>query len=198
MTKQQNYNHPLKGSKITVDPIRSLKDIQEIKELIADNPLYLAIFIIGINVGLRASDLLHLTFGQVRDLKPMDEITLREKKTGNHRRVTLNEACISVIGNLLSSRSYSHDDDILFAGQRGPLTVSTVSRLVKEWCRKCGIRGNYGSHSLRKTFGYHQRMTFGVGLPELMKVFGHSSERQTLTYIGIQEEAIKNIYANTL
>ena len=38
------------------------------------------------------------------------------------------------------------------------MTVSSVHRLVKSWCRDIGLKGNYGSHSLRKTFGYHQRL----------------------------------------
>jgi len=197
MTKGTNTNHPQKGSKITVDPIRNLADIQEIKELLSNNSLYYAIFVVGINTNLRASDLVPITAGQVRGLKPMDEITLREKKTGNHRRISLNAPCIEAINRLLATCEYA-DNDILFSGQRGPLTVPTVSYLVKTWCRQVGLKGNFGSHSLRKTFGYHQRVTFGVCLPELMKVFGHSSERQTLAYIGIQEEAIKNIYANAL
>lgn len=198
MTKQQQViNHPKAGSKITVDPVRNLIDIQEIKGLIYSNPLYSALFCVGINTGLRASDLLKITAEQVCDLKPMDEITVKEKKTGNIRRITLNGACIEAINRLLAASEYQSGAS-LFSGQRGALTVSTVGALVKKWCRQVGLRGNFASHTLRKTFGYHQRTTFGVCLPELMKVFGHSSERQTLAYIGIQEEAIKNIYTNAL
>ena len=198
MTKhQQSLNHPQKGSRITVDPIRSLEDINEIKLLLRNDPLYLCLFTLGINTGLRASDLLHITAGQVKDLSPMDELCLNKRKTGNGRRMNLNSACVDAIHSLLASRG-DLDEEVLFIGQRGPLTVSSVNRLWKRWARQCGIRGNFGSHSARKTFGYHQRATFGVCLPELMRVFGHSSERQTLAYIGIQDETIKNIYANTL
>ena len=55
--KGSNPNAPKKGSKIKVEPIRDLKDIQTIKKLLSDNPLHSCLFIVGINTNLRASDL---------------------------------------------------------------------------------------------------------------------------------------------
>ena len=78
------------------------------------------------------------------------------------------------------------------------LTVPSVHRLVKGWCRAINLKGNYGSHSLRKTWGYHQRVTFSVGLPELMVAFNHSTQRQTLDYLCVQPEEIRSIYENEL
>lgn len=73
----RNPNHPKPGSNIKVDPIRSKRDIATIKRMLADRPRDLALFTLGINTNLRASDLLSIKVGQVRDLKPGDEITLR-------------------------------------------------------------------------------------------------------------------------
>jgi integrase len=195
MQKGQNTNHPEQGSTIMVEPIRNEKDIKAIKKLLSDNPRDYALFTLGINTNLRASDLLQITAGQVRNLKPMDEITLKEQKTGKARRINLNKACVDSIQTLLKSRQYD-DNEPIFSGKRGPLTVPSVNRLVKEWCRN--LPGNYGSHSLRKTWGYHQRVTFGRGVAELMVCFNHSSERQTLAYLCVQPAEIKSIYANEL
>jgi integrase len=129
----RNPNHPPKGSTIRVDPIRKLKDIKAIKKLLHDKPRDLCLFTMGINTNLRASDLLRITAGMVRHLEAGDELTLKEKKTGKHRRITLNKAVIASIQALLNSRDYQ-DDDPLFLGQRGCLTVSSVNRLVKTWC----------------------------------------------------------------
>jgi integrase len=197
MKKARNQNRPKKGDQIKVDPIKKLKDIASIKKLLADNPRNSCLFAIGINTNLRASDLLRVKVGQVRDLSPGDEIELKEKKTGKSRRITLNKACAQAIQRLLASRPYA-DDDLLFTGQRGPLTVPSVHRLVKGWCRAINLRGNYGSHSLRKTWGYHQRVTFGVDIPRLMVCFNHSTQRQTLDYLCIQPEEIKDVYQNEL
>jgi integrase len=193
----RNQNRPKKGSQIKVDPIRKRKDIESIKKLISDNARDFALFTIGINTNLRASDLLMIKVGQVRDLKPGDEIELKERKTGKSRRITLNKACVQAIQRVLASKPYA-DEDLLFTGQRGPLTVPSVHRLVKGWCRSINLRGNYGSHSLRKTWGYHQRVTFGVDIPRLMVCFNHSTQRQTLDYLCIQPSEIKDVYENEL
>ena len=197
MRKGENFNHPEKGSQIKVEPIRKKRDIESIKKMLSDNPRNQALFIIGINTNLRASDLLGIKAGQVRDLKPGDSIQIKEKKTGKFRVVTLNKACIQAIQKLLASSLYN-DNDPLFVGQRGPLTVPSVSRLVKSWCRAINLRGNYGSHSMRKTWGYHQRVTFGTDIPRLMVCFNHSTQRQTLDYLCIQADEIKDVYGNEL
>src|SRR5208283_4134681 len=113
------------------------------------------------------------------------------------RRISLNKSCVDAINRLLESRPYG-DDDFLFSGRRGVLTVPSVNRLVKEWCEAINLQGNFGSHSMRKTWGYHQRVSFGRGVAELMVVFNHSSEKQTLDYLCVQPEEIKSIYANEL
>ncbi|MBF0510477.1 MAG: tyrosine-type recombinase/integrase, partial [Deltaproteobacteria bacterium] len=169
------------------------------KRLLADRPRDLALFTVGINTNLRASDLLQITVGQVRGLKPMDEITLKERKTGKPRRISLNRACVEAIGTWLKTMPKDMADcDPLFSGQRGPMTVPTIHKLVKTWCKEINLKGNYGSHSLRKSFGYHQRVTFGVGLPELMTIFNHSTQRQTLAYLCVQPDEVKSVYENQL
>lgn len=75
-------NRPQRGDVIRVEPIRLVGDIERIKLLLKSNPRNLALFTLGINTNLRASDLVRLTVGQVRDLHVGQEFTLREKKTG--------------------------------------------------------------------------------------------------------------------
>jgi len=196
MKKGENWNHPIKGSSITVEPIRNPKDIKAIKKMLANNPRDLCIFTLGINTNIRASDILSL---RVRDVRGKDELVLREKKTKKIRRITLNRSVQEAIKNLLASMSDPDDEDYLFVGLRGnPLTVPTLSRMVKTWCQAINLPGNYGSHSLRKTWGYHQRVSFGMGLPELMVCFNHSSQRQTLDYLCVQPEEVRDVYLNEL
>ncbi|MBC8418529.1 MAG: tyrosine-type recombinase/integrase [Desulfobacteraceae bacterium] len=198
MKKGANFNHPRKGARIKVEPIKTLKDLATIKRLLKDRPRDLAFFVIGINTNLRASDLLAIRAGNVRGLKAMGEIELKEKKTGKLRRISLNGACIDAIKGLLASAPYT-DQDFFFRSQRGEvLTVSSASRLVKGWCRTVNLKGNFGSHTLRKTWGYHQRVTFGRSLPELMICLNHSTQRQTLDYLCIQPEEIRSVYENQL
>jgi integrase len=207
MRKGQNYNHPKKGSIIRVDPIRDLSDIKQVKELLAGNPLHYCLFILGINTNLRASDLLSIRVDQVKDLAPMDEIVLREKKTGKERRVALNWGCIEAIQGLLkwgrrerwiSEDPFDEQWEYLFAGKNGVMVVPSVSLLVKGWCRRVGLKENYGAHTLRKTWAFQQYVEFGVPIPTLMKCLNHSSEKQVLAYIGITEAEVKEVYGNEL
>ncbi len=195
----KNQNHPVKGSQIAVEPIKALKDIKAIKKVLSDNPRDLCIFTMGINTNLRASDLLSIKVGQVATLQPGEEFTLKEKKTGKARRITINNAVHAAIQKYLAEMPTDTPDAFLFRSQRGAvLTVPSLSRLVKGWCKLVNLKGNYASHSLRKTWGYHQRVTHNVGIPELMVCFNHSSQRQTLEYLCIQPEEIKSVYLNEL
>ena len=198
-------DHPKKGSSIKVDPIKDPKDIKTLKELLRDKPRDYCLFTLGINTALRASDLLRIKVKDVRALKPMDELELKETKTKKHRRLTLNASCIDAITKLLESTPFQ-DDDFLFRSKRphvnSPdkqvLTVSSMNRLVKDWCKKIHLKGNFGAHTLRKTFGYHQRVRFNTPIPELMQVLNHASQRQTLEYLCIQPEEIRSVYANEI
>ncbi|MGK7874022.1 MAG: tyrosine-type recombinase/integrase [Xenococcaceae cyanobacterium] len=166
--------------------------MNQIKTNLADNPRNLCLFVLGINTGLRASELLSIRVFQVRHLKHSDTFEIKQPKTQKYRRVAVNGKVVKVVRNLLTARSLS-DEDFLFLGQRGVLTVSTVSNLVKRWCRDVRLKGNYGSHTLRKTWGYWQRKN-GAPLPLLMEAFGHASQKQTLDYLCIQAEEITQLY----
>lgn len=193
-----NPNHPKKDSQIKVEPIKNLKDIKAIKKLLKDNPRDLALFTLGINTNLRASDLVNIKVNQVSDLKAGDDLVLKEKKTGKERRISLNASCIEAIQNLLKS-TILNEDDPLFKSRKGfKLLVQSVHRLVKSWCSQINLKGNYGSHTLRKTWGYHQRVTFGSDLPTLMECFNHATQKQTMKYLCVQPDEIKSIYANEL
>jgi len=197
----QSTNHPQKGSIIRVDPIKTISGIKAIKKLLADNSRDLAIFTIGINTNLRGSDLISLQVGQTISAMTRGELVLTEQKTGKYRRITLNPSCVGVLADLLAKEATRRPDAApLFTSRKngGALSISYLSRLVKKWCAKVGLVGNYGSHTLRKTWGYHQRVTFGADIPTLMVCFNHSNQRQTLDYLCVQPSEIQAIYANEL
>ena len=193
MKKGENTNRPAKGAQIKVDPIRTIKDIQAIKKFLRDKPRDYCLFTLGINTNLRAGDLLSIKYDQVAGLSVGDELILKEKKTGKSRRISLNQSAIEAIQKLAHATQYE-EDDYLFKGQRGVLTVPSVNRLVKSWCAEIKLKGNYGSHTLRKTFGYHQRTRLNTSIPELMMMFNHSTQKQTLDYLCIQPDEIKDAY----
>ena len=84
--------------------------------------------------------------------------------------------------------------EYLFYSKKGArLTVPAVSKMVKQWCADAGLKGNYGSHTLRKTWGYWQYKA-GSPIPLLMEAFGHATQKQTLAYLSIQTEEVRALY----
>lgn len=202
----QKWNHPPLGSTIKVEPIRSVQGINKIKDLLASKPRDYCLFVLGINTAFRASELLSIRVGQVRYLQPSDRLEVKQPKTKKYRSVTINPSAHQSIQHLIAEKerlavknrdaSILDDDAFLFTGQRGSaaLQVSTLNNMVKDWCRRVRLKGNYGSHTLRKTWGFMQRKKQDTPVPLLMQALGHSTQRQTMEYLCIQEKEIENVY----
>src|SRR5688572_11803456 len=190
--KGENPHRPRKGDSIRVEPIRSKRHIANIKRILADKPRDLCLFTLGINTAFRANELLSIKVGQVRYLGVGDTLTIKQRKTGKYRSVVFNENVVGAIATYLRHTPLSDADD-LFTGLRGRLTVPTVNRLVKTWCADVGLKGNYGSHTMRKTWGYWQRQN-GADILNLVEAFGHATQRQTMAYLGLQPEDVMKLY----
>lgn len=202
----QKQNHPPLGSTIKVEPIRTIQGITKIKALLEAKPRDFCLFVLGINTAFRASELLSIRVGQVRHLQSGDRLEVKQKKTKKYRSVTINAAAHQAIQMLISEKEkivlkkknpeILDDDAFLFTGQRGTaaLQVSTLNNMVKDWCKRVRLKGNYGSHTLRKTWGFMQRKKQDTPVPLLMQALGHSTQRQTMEYLCIQEKEIENVY----
>jgi integrase len=197
MTKGQNSNRPQKGSKITVDPIRRMKDIQAISKLLSDNPRNNLLFVMGTNNGLRTGDLLKLKVGDVKGMKVGDRLIIKEGKTGKRNILVMNKSIHKSLQIYLEALK-PMDDDFLFESRKGSkaITVQCVNNMVKQWARTINLKGNFGAHSLRKTWGYIQRTVYGVGFEILCKRFNHSSPAITMRYLGIEDKEVQNILMN--
>lgn len=196
----RNFNHPKKGSSIKVEPIRDLKAIKRIKKLYADRPRDICLFTFGINTAYRAGEILSLKVGQVDYLRAGDRLEIKQTKTGKYRAITLNQAVVDTLDAWLKVHPDPRNDVPLFVSRRTgeALSVSTVNAMIKKWCREVGLKGNYGSHTMRKTWGYHQRVMNNQPIPLLMAAFGHTSQAQTLDYLCIQDEEIRDLYEMVL
>lgn len=195
-----NPNHPKPGSSTLVQPIRQMADIQSIKKLLAAKPRDLLLFTLGINNGIRTGDLLKLKISDVKSVKPGQTIQIRESKTGKLNSIYINREVYKALRGHLEASDHL-DDDYLFQSTKGrqkPLTIMTVNRMIKSWCRAINLPGNYGAHSLRKTFGYIQRTHFGVGFELICKRFNHSSPSVTMRYLGIEDKEVLEILTHEI
>ena len=197
MSDIRNPNHPKKGSTIKVDPVRSEKDIKAIIKLLSDNPRDRLLFIMGINNGLRVGDLLKLKVGEVRYLKPGDAISIYESKTKKDNVLVVNKCVHIALKEYLAARDMP-DGEYLFKSRKGdgPLTVQAVNNKMKQWTSSINLKGNYGAHSLRKTWGYFQRVKYGVGFELICKRYNHSNPAITMRYLGIEDKEVTGLLMN--
>lgn len=178
-----------------VQPIKNRRDIARMKKALHGRDLLL--FVVGINTALRISDILRLTVGDVRG---RSHITLREGKTGKAKRFKINAAIKKAVHAYVPVDASA--DQPLFPSRknkRRPISRVQAYRILKAAASRAGLdrRGIVvGTHTLRKTFAYHAYKSGAADLPTLMRILNHSSQSETLRYIGIEQETIDDVYVD--
>lgn len=185
---------------------------RHIKEATNDNQRQIAarnkmLFLIGINVGIRASDLHDLQWNffyyVVNDkLVFKDFYVLQPKKQRNHHKfvkIFFNQSIKKAIQEYTEIYPIENIGDYLFPSRKGnkPVETSHLWRIVKETAIEAGINQNIGSHSLRKTFGFwrwHEAADKSKTLVTLQQIFNHSDSLTTMRYIGITDNEIEDLY----
>ena len=149
------------------------------------------LFMVGINTGLRISDLIKL---QVQDILNSDRtlkthIEIVEQKTNKKKRFKINTIWAEELYQYIKNMDM---EEYIFKSRNGvnrPITRVRAYNILNETARKVGIQDEIGTHTLRKTFGYwfYQR-TKDVAI--LQQIFNHSSPSITLRYIGINQDIV--------
>lgn len=196
------------------EPIKDMEDIFRISEYLIANHRYRdnMLFIVGINFGLRVSDLRMLRFSNLinDNLTFKDSFAVFEKKTRNTRKrkknryITINTAVIEAVTLFLENKSGVSLSDYMFRSEanRGkydnvPLSIKSIDRILKGFATDLGLNTKMSTHTLRKTFCYHQMLMSHNDARKLLllqKMLNHSSPAQTLDYIGITAEEIDEAY----
>ncbi|AFU16607.1 site-specific integrase [Bacillus mycoides] len=168
-----------------VQPIRDPEQIQQIKEYLKEkNARNYILFVMGINTGLRIGDILKLKVGDVQG----SHISMREMKTGKQKRIQITSSLKRELRWFNEGREVG---EYLLRSRKGknrPIGRSMAYKILKSTAAEFGL-DEIGTHTLRKTYGYHMYMqTKNIAL--LMEIFNHSSEKVTLRYIGVNQDAM--------
>lgn len=156
------------------------------------NRKYYIIFLIGISVGIRISDILNL---KISDMENTDRIVIKEKKTGKTKIFPLKPNIAKTIKSYI--RDYCHEyQEYIFLGKKGArLDRSAVYRVLNRCMQELGITSKTGCHSLRKYMArslYDQTKDIGL----IMEILNHSNSKVSCRYIGLTQERIDNAYKN--
>lgn len=215
LLSKKKPNNCKTGERQTVYPIKTHKDIIAMANWLYEhkNSKYVLAFTLGINLGLRANELLDLKMNQVfspdgsvrlieDEEDTSDGIDIYQSKTKKHRTVFLNAACKDALEWAFPIKgAYLHSEEYLFPSREGgAIQVGTFRKVLKEAAAACGLKQNIGTHTCRKTWGWHQYKynseKANLDITMLQRAFGHSSPEVTLRYLGITDEEDKALYKN--
>ena len=181
-----------------VEPIRDKRQLEAIKKVLRGSNLRdYALFVLGINSGLRVSDLLGLKVGDVVDAKenPRDRIRLRELKTGKLKDFPLGPSAGKAVCEYLATRSGYQLSEPLFLSRKcgGAIGRTHAYAIINQAARSVGITDRIGTHSMRKTFGFWAYRE-GKDVALIQKLLNHSHPAVTLRYIGVSRDQMDNVY----
>ncbi|KXG09937.1 Tyrosine recombinase XerD [Anoxybacillus sp. P3H1B] len=168
-----------------VQPIRDPEKIEAIKQYLKEQSQrnYL-LFLVGINTGLRISDILKLKVGDVKGT----HIIIKEKKTGKRKRLRITPSLKRELNRYIDGKN---DDEYLIKSRNGrnkPIGRSMAYKILRKAAEHFRLN-EIGTHTLRKTFGYHfYQQTKDVAM--LQEIFNHSSPEITLKYIGVNQDSM--------
>lgn len=171
-----------------VQPIRSLEQLNDMKWALKRHcgERDYIMFLLGVNTGLRVSDLLKL---KISDLKGKKTITVKEGKTEKARKIHLT----NIYEELNAYISTLEGTVWLFPSRKGdkPITRIQAYRQLNKASEMVDMPDGIGTHTMRKTFGYWHYKQF-KDVAELQRILNHSHPQITLDYIGITDEQIEN------
>lgn len=157
------------------------------------NEKYYVIFLIGISVGIRISDILKL---KISDMKNTDRIVIKEKKTGKTKIFPLRPSIAKIVKDYIEKYCDEQYQEYIFIGKKGSrLDRVAVWRVFNRCVKELGISMKCGTHSARKFCGraiFEQTKDLSI----VMTIFNHSSQRISAKYIGLTEDRIKDTYLN--
>ena len=162
------------------------------------------LFLIGLNVGLRASDIRKLKWnfflnddGSFKDFYSLQP--KKQRKYGKFVKLYFNQTVKKAITDYLNKYPIDNMNDYLFKSRKGDDAISenALWRIIKTAAAEAGINKNIGSHSLRKSFGYHvwhNAEDKNKALVTLQMIFNHSSSVVTAKYIGITNNEMSDMF----
>jgi integrase len=186
-----------------VEPIRDRKKIAQIKNLLRGQERFrdLLLFVVGISTALRISDLLDLQVGHFVDEQgnTRQRFSIKEQKRGKRQDVVVNESIREALEEYLAAYPGIGEKpgNFVFFNPKNndyshPIKRGQGWKFITSICREAGLRGNFGTHSLRKTWGYHARMG-GVDLALIMHKLNHNSIAYTKRYLGVTDDELQAV-----
>lgn len=177
-----------------VEPIREKDLIQECLNYLENkNERDKIMFAIGIYTGLRVGDILRL---RVKDVYHKNRIVIKQEKTEKYIEIPINKELKKMLNNYCEDKTPTEFLIKSRVGYNQPISKDRAYKIFREMSEELGIEG-IGTHTMRKTCGYHLYYSGGKDIVNVMNILGHKEPSMTLRYIGVtqdtKEKAIKKL-----
>jgi site-specific recombinase XerD len=133
----------------------------------------------------------------LQHIKP--RFRIKEQKRGKRQEVVVNASIRDALEEYFAAypEIIGDQNNFIFfntkvSGFRQPIRRGQAWKIITAICQQVGLRGNFGTHSLRKTWGYHARMQ-GVDLALIMHKLNHESIAYTKRYLGITDDELQAV-----
>ena len=196
-----------KNESVAIKDIKQLKRVENYLKF--KNYKAYILFLIGLCTGYRGGDLVKLTIADLRESIKTGELIILESKTEHTRKrnfkrtAYLNEKLINILKEFVKDKE---DAEYVYQSQKGKGKDKYKTHIKREYLGKifknaavaCGITDvPIGTHTPRKTYGYIQYIKNDKDIYIVQKLFGHSSARFTMQYIGIDDDINRESAKNT-
>ena len=176
--EEKPHKHRTEREYLTIDELRKL----------AQTPFYNSLlkkaFLFSCFCGLRHSDIIALTWGDIEmDDDGNARLYIIQKKTKEAISLPLSQEAIKQ----LPKREDAKEDDIIF---KKLITLGRTNEILPKWAEQAGIKKHITFHTARHTHAT-MLLTLGVDLYTVSKLLGHTNIQTTQIYAKLVDESKK-------
>lgn len=173
--EEKPHKHRTEREYLTIDELRKL----------AQTPFYNGLlkkaFLFSCFCGLRHSDIIALTWGDIEmDDDGNARLYIIQKKTKEAISLPLSQEAIKQ----LPKREDAKEDDIIF---KKLITLGRTNEILPKWAEQAGIKKHITFHTARHTHAT-MLLTLGVDLYTVSKLLGHTNIQTTQIYAKLVDE----------
>lgn len=140
------------------NPIPDLDSVGYMRQILRGKPRDLLLFDLAIQTGVGINRLIRLKVGDLLDLPIGAPLPVRDANNESASAPALNQRCYDTFQWYVQTVNPA-PDDYLFPSRKGggPLSLTSVSHLIKKWFDDAKIKGLSGARSLKKTWEIYYR-----------------------------------------
>ncbi len=153
------------------------------------------LLLVGFNTGLRISDILELTVGDIQrgaEIRPKKTRKRTDAAVPFEMRYEVKERVkVLLCGRDPAEMAFPSRQRRGGSDEKQAITRQRAYQIVKGLARVCGVKEAVGTHTLRKTYAYHAYQQ-KKDVEALRQLLGQKNEQSTLHYIGITEDNLRS------